>query len=310
MPVLVETHALTKRYGDVTALEDCTLSVERGEVFGLLGPNGAGKTTLIRLLLGFLKPTSGSGHIDGLDCYRNSVRVHRKAAYLPGDARLFRQFRGKDVLRFFADVRPGGDLNRSCEVAERLEFDLTRRVAFMSTGMRQKLALAATLSADVPLLILDEPTANLDPTVRGVVSDMVVEARDAGRTVIFSSHVLSEVEDVCDRVVILRGGRLVHTQVVAELKRQHRIRAVLTGPLPPTPAELDGQVAIVRRGDEVVIDTPSELSTLLDWLATLSLAEVRVEPVGLRAVYDRFHREQAPKPASPTPTAADPASVR
>ena len=290
--MLIETHSLTKRYGAVAALEDCALEVRRGEVYGLLGPNGAGKTTLLRLLLGFLNPTSGNATIDGLDCQRQSLRVRRLVSYLPGEARLFRQMRGRRVLKFFAEVRPEGDFRRSLALADRLELDLSRRVSAMSTGMRQKLALVATLAADTPLLILDEPTANLDPTVRGVVLDLVNDARESGRTVLFSSHVLSEVEQACDRVSFLRGGRLVHTQTMSELNCRHRIRAELTGAMPPVPASLDGELSV--RSDEeghVIIETPGELSPLLSWLATLPLRRMNVEPVGLRALYDQLHVE-------------------
>ena len=287
---LVETHELTKRYDQVTALAECSFHVEQGEVFGLLGPNGAGKTTLLRLLLGYLTPSSGWAKIDGIDCHERSVEVRERVSYLPGDARLFRQMRGRDVLRFFAEVRAGGDYEKSLRLADRLELDLARQVAFMSTGMRQKLALVAALAAPTPLVILDEPTANLDPTVRSEVGRLVREAQREGRTVMFSSHVLSEVEDVCDRVVILRGGRLVHTQVMSELRRRHRILAEISGPLTPPPPELAGQVTVERAGeDRVVIETPGELSPLLGWLATLPLREVVVQPVGLRAVYDQFH---------------------
>ena len=287
---MIKTDLLTKRYGEMTALDQCSVEVQRGEVFGLLGPNGAGKTTLIRLLLGFLKPTSGTATIDGLDCYGQSVQAHEQISYLPGEPRLFPTMRARDVLRFFADIRPTGDFDRSLQVAERLELDITRRVAYMSTGMKQKAAIAATVAADTPLLILDEPTTNLDPTVRAVVMDLVSEAQTAGRTVIFSSHVLPEVEQVCDRVAILRAGKLVHTQRMSELRRQHRIRAKLEGDVPSAPDHLDGQVAITSNGNgEVTIESPGELSSLLGWLATLNLNEVTVEPVGLRAVYDQFH---------------------
>ena len=292
---LVETRHLTKRYGTFTALDRCNVKVARGEVFGLLGPNGSGKTTLIRLLMGYLRPTSGEAWIDGLNCYRDSVQVHRCVAYLPGEARLFRQMRGREVLRFFCQVRADGQYHRALQIADRLQIDLQRQVAVFSTGMRQKLALAAVLSVESPLLILDEPTANLDPTVRGEVLKMVHEARDAGRTVIFSSHVLSEIEEVCDRVVILRRGWLAHTQVMSELHRQHRIRAQLTGPLAPVPAHLADEL-VVRNDEatgELIIETPGELSPLLGWLAELPLAEVKIEPIGLRAVYDRFHAGEA-----------------
>jgi ABC-2 type transport system ATP-binding protein len=271
-------------------LDNCSLGVESGEVFGLLGPNGAGKTTLLRLLLALLHPTSGSARIAGLDCFRDSVRVRRSVSYLPGEARLFRQMRGRDVLRFFAEIRPGGNLQRSRQLAERLELDLSRRVAYMSTGMRQKLALATTLAADTALAILDEPTSNLDPTVRGVVLAIVAEAKRAGRTIVFSSHVLSEVEEVCDRVVLLRAGRVVHTQAMSELRRRHRIRATLSGPLPKIPVQFKQQLSITTNGaEDVTIETPGELAPLLGWLSTLPLTEIKIEPVGLRAVYDQYH---------------------
>jgi len=288
--VLVQTHSLSKRYGRLEALCDCTLSIERGEVFGLLGPNGAGKTTLLRLLMGYLRPTSGWARIDGLDCYRQSVAVHARTSYLPGDARLFRQMRGREVLDFFVAVRPGTDRARALALAERLELDLSRPVALMSTGMRQKLALAAVLAADTALLVLDEPTSNLDPTVRRTVLALVAEAKAAGRTVLLSSHVLSEVEQACDRVAILRQGRVVHVQEMSQLRRQHRIRARLTAELPAVPERWNGSIGIARGPDGcVTIDTPDELAPLLGWLATLPLADLRIEPIGLRALYDQFH---------------------
>ncbi len=297
--MLVEANGLTKRYPRVAALEDCSFQVAAGEVFGLLGPNGAGKTTLIRLLLGYLRPTGGWARIAGHDCSRESLAVRRCVSYLPGEARLFRQMRGSELLEFFARVRPGsGEVERSFRFAARLDLDISRPVAAMSTGMRQKLALAAALAADTPLVILDEPTANLDPTVRAEVGELVKEARSQGRTIMFSSHVLSEVEDVCDRVVILRGGRLVHEQLMQPLRRRHRIRALLDGPLPEIPLALREQLSIERRGDrEVVIETPGELSPWLGWLATLPLRDVVVEPAGLRAVYERFHGSVA-RPAA------------
>jgi ABC-2 type transport system ATP-binding protein len=288
--LIVETSSLTKRYSAVTALAECSLTVERSEIFGLLGPNGAGKTTLLRLLLGYLRPTAGWAKVAGLDCERQSLAVRRQVAYLPAEAAMFPHMRGHDALSFFAEIRPGGSLPRSLAIAERLELDLTRRVSFMSTGMKQKLALAATLAADTPLYILDEPTANLDPTVRAAVLSLVAEARAAGKTVLFSSHVLSEVEQVCDRVVILRAGRPVHTQLMSQLREQHRIVAKLTGPLPPIPPSLSGQLAVIASNNgEAILETPGELAPLLHWLATLPLADMRIEPLGLRTIYHRFH---------------------
>ena len=296
MTNIVETRKLTKRFGDFTALDQCSIQVERGEVMGLLGPNGAGKTTLIRLLMGFMRPTSGTASIDGLDCYRESVDVHRRVAYVPGDARLFGHLRGKEVLRFFAEIRGEPNAQRAMDLADRLQLDTQRRVVFMSTGMRQKLALAVTMAANVDLLILDEPTANLDPNVRGDVTHMIAEARERGQTVLFSSHVLSEIEDVCDRVVIVRSGKLVHTQVMSDLRRQHRIRARLTGDMVPLPESLQNEVTLCEScDDQLLVETPSELSPILQWLTSQPIREVMVEPIGLRAVYDRFHRPSRPE---------------
>jgi ABC-2 type transport system ATP-binding protein len=305
--VIVETQSLTKRYGSFTALEECSLSVERGEVFGLLGPNGAGKTTLIRLLMGFLRPTSGSARIEELDCTNDSVAVHAKVAYLPGDARLFRRMRGSEVLRFFARCRSDGNFKKSKSLAERLELDTHQRVGFMSTGMRQKLAIAATLATSSSVLILDEPTSNLDPNVRSEIIRMLAEAKADGRTILLSSHVMSEIEESCDRVVILRQGRLVHTQVMDELRVRHRIVGRSnTIPIPTVPPTLAQRVEFVNaplaqldvaatcnepeNGERsVTFHTLGDLAPVLEWIVSIGLAEVRIEPIGLRSVYDRFH---------------------
>jgi ABC-2 type transport system ATP-binding protein len=156
--------------------------------------------------------------------------------------------------------------------------------------MRQKLALAAVLSIDVPLLILDEPTSNLDPTVRSTVLALVREARGAGRTVIFSSHVLPEIEQAADRVVILRSGRVVHDQLMSQIRRGHRIRARLTATMPAVPPHLAGQLSVSPEAESRLrIDAPGDLAPLFGWLATLPLADVRIEPIGLQAVYEKYH---------------------
>ena len=287
--VVVQVENLSKHFNDFIALQACTLNIQRGTVFGLLGPNGAGKTTLIRLLMGFLQPTQGVARIDGLDCYRNREEVHKRIAYIPGEPRMFRTMRGKQVLRFFADVREEGNFSRSMELANRLELDVSRWVAFMSTGMRQKLALAVCLSIDAPLLIMDEPTANLDPTVRGEVITLVNEAKAAGRTVIFSSHVLSEIEEVCDEVGILRMGQLVHLQSLTEDDRRHRLVARSSGPLPELPAHLRESVSLSHDNGTVEIEAAGSLDPIIPWLQTAKLENINVAPVGLRAIYDQYH---------------------
>ena len=292
--MLISTTNLCKHYGSFGALSDCSLGVREGEVFGLLGPNGAGKTTLLRLLLGFIRPTSGTATIAGLDCVREPLAVREKTAYLPGEARLFRRMNGRRVLDFFSRLRPPCRRDEAERVAERLDLDLSRQVARMSTGMRQKLALAVVLATDAALVILDEPTANLDPTARGEVLELVREVRSRGRTVVFSSHVLSEVEETCDSVAILRAGRLVHEQQIADIRRSHRITARLSQPLGEVPPALAQQVRLVTEtAGAVVLEATESLAPLFCWLSTLALEEVLIEPVGLSAVYDRFHREHA-----------------
>lgn len=298
-PVAVRTIGLGKRYGDFAALVDLDLTIARGEVFGLLGPNGAGKTTLIRTLLGFIHRTSGRAEVMGIDPAIDSVAVRRQVSYLPGDARLPRHMRGHSVLKFFADIQPRGDLDNSLAIADRLELDLRRMVSFMSTGMRQKLAIAAVVGSRAPLMILDEPTANLDPTVRSRVLEMVMAAKQDGRTVIFSSHVLSEIEEVCDSVVLLRQGRLAHRQSLSDLKARHRI--VATGnPAAGSMVVPDSIAAFVpnierdEAANQVRIETSGDLAPVLPWLASLGLTEIRVEAFGLRAVYDAVHFDEAP----------------
>jgi ABC-2 type transport system ATP-binding protein len=287
---VIETRDLTKRFGDFTALDRCTLQVARGEVFGLLGPNGAGKSTLIRLLLGFMQPTSGAALVGGLDCYRDRLRVHQQLSYLPGDARLFRAMNGRQVLRFFSQVRSDCNLERALQIAQRLDLNLRRWVGFMSTGMRQKLALTATLAVEQPLLILDEPTANLDPTVRGEILKMVLEARSAGRTVLFSSHVLSEIEEVCDRVAILRSGQLVYEQCMSALKQRYRItlrQPLATGAWSSPMADLlEPQGGDASHGHYL---TKAGLPEVLVALHHNGAEVVHVQPEGLRAIYERYH---------------------
>lgn len=290
---IVRTWDLTKRYGAFEALAGCSIHVDRGEIFGLLGPNGAGKTTLVRSLLGFLRPTSGRCQVDGCDPTVDGVNLRSRVAYLPGDARLPRHLRGLGVLKFFAEMHPSGNIERSLAIAHRLELRTQTRVAFLSTGMRQKLALSVVLGLNTPLLILDEPTTNLDPTVRATVLEMVMEARSEGRTVMLSSHVLSEIEEACDRVAFLRRGRLVHELAIGDLYQRHRVTAERVARTIEVPPELCScvRVSSIVRGRKklLCIDTDGDLAPILSWIDSLELTQMRIEPLGLRAVYDAVH---------------------
>ncbi len=288
--MLVQTQNLKKMFGGFTALDDCSLSIKEGIVFGLLGPNGAGKTTLLRCLLGFLFPSSGAARVNGYDCHKETVKAHQSLTYLPGDAQLFGSMKGRKVLRFFSRLRSDCHLSDALQLAERFDLDLGRRVAFMSTGMRQKLALCVCLSTRAKVTILDEPTANLDPTVRGEVIRIVDEIRKQGRTVIFSSHVLSEIEEVCDRVVVMRRGVIVRDLNMAELKSKHRVHFQAPLGKIQVPKEFASNVTLHRNGSQVQLDVSGDLAFILNWMVGLQVSSVRVEPIGLRSVYDQCHR--------------------
>lgn len=296
----IETRRLSKSFGSFSALSDCSLSVHQNCVFGLLGPNGAGKSTLIRLLLGFLKPSSGDCRIANIDTLTRSIEARQMVSYLPGDARLPRHMRGKRVLEFFAEMHSSGDLQRSRQVAAALQLDLTRHVGFMSTGMRQKLALAVVLGPRTPVLILDEPTANLDPTVRNIVLELVREAKSEGRTVVFSSHVMSEIEQTCDDVAFLKSGQVVGELALNSLARRHRVSGI--APRPPAPLPNGFEANDTVTADSQVPDncyyvsftTDHDLAGILPWLTTNEVTQLRIEPIGLNAVYEAVHAGERP----------------
>ncbi len=285
---VVAVNQLSKKYNSFAALNGCDLTVESGTIFGLLGPNGAGKTTLIRCLLGFVKPTSGQAHVDGLDCRTQSVVVRTRVAYLPAEARLFRMMRGDAILEFFSKIHPGGSLNRSKNVAERLALDLSRRVAFMSTGMRQKLAIACVLACRAKLLILDEPTANLDPSVRAEVLALIREAQRDGSTVLFSSHILSEIEELCCTAAIMRNGRVIQSIDIEHLRSTHRMTAIPTAGKPMQISTLaTPEINVIENSEKrFEVDIAGPLESHLAWISTLPLKDLRIEPIGLKSVYE------------------------
>jgi len=215
----ISTSKLTKDYGAGRGLFDLDLNVAQQEVIGYLGPNGSGKTTTIRLLMGMIRPTNGSAHIFGLDCVRDSVEVKRRVGYLPGDIPQFGSLRGSEVVAYLGGMRGGVDRSRVRAVAERFDLDLNRRFREYSSGNKQKLGIVLAFMHKPDLLILDEPTGGLDPLNQQEFYALLRETRDAGATIFLSSHVLSEVEHVCDRVGILRAGRLVKVAELAELTR-------------------------------------------------------------------------------------------
>ncbi len=228
MTVAVATRGLTKDYGAGRGLFDLDLEIPAGEVFGFLGPNGAGKTTTIRLLMGLISATRGSGTIFGLDCQQETVQVKRRVGYVPGELPQFGGFRGDEIITYLAGLRGGVDRAVVRELAERFELDLRLRYREYSHGNKQKLALVIAFMPEPDLLILDEPTSGLDPLNQQQFYGLVKDARDRGATTFLSSHVLSEVEHVCDRVGIIRQGHLVKLSGLEELTELRVYRVEIT----------------------------------------------------------------------------------
>lgn len=297
--IIVSANRLSKHFRDVRALNDFSLDVESGEVVGLLGPNGSGKSTFIRLLLGFLTPTSGTARVMDFDCAAQRTEVHRHVAYLPGDAKLFRAMRGREVIGFFSTIRESGFAERAKNIADRFDLDTNRWVGFMSTGMRQKLALSIVLAMHSKLLILDEPTANLDPSVRAEVLCLVAEAKAEGKTVLFSSHVLSEIEEVCNRVVILRAGQLVYAQPIGSFSNQHQIQFLARAAISKPPSELATKISTRDLNDNDLnqkqissFTFEGDVPKLLKWLGDQPIEQLTIQPVSLRSIYDQYHRAE------------------
>jgi ABC-2 type transport system ATP-binding protein len=284
-PVLA-TAGLTKDYGAFRALDSLTLSIAPGEVVGLLGPNGSGKTTGLRMVLGFLRPTAGRATVGGFDCWRDSVEVRKRVAYLPGELRLYDTMTGRQLVTFLGKLRgqtPGGEVDA---LAKRLDIDPDKPLTTMSSGMKRKVALLAVLVPKVPLIILDEPTNTLDPTMRDELLEQLRLAKAEGKAVLFSSHVLHEVEAVCDRVAILRRGKLVHLQDMTELRHGRHVSAKLTGPAPATGP--DGSPLESANG-RLSLDYRGPLPDLLGWLARQPVDDLKVEPLGLSPIYRKHH---------------------
>jgi len=234
----IEIHGVDKRFGRALALDRLDLTVTTGEVHGYLGPNGSGKSTTIRVLLGLLRTDAGDVRLLGGDPWRDAVTLHRRLAYVPGDVSLWPNLSGGEVIDLLGRLRGGLDPRRRAELVERFDLDPTKKGRTYSKGNRQKVAIVAALASDVELLVLDEPTAGLDPLMEAVFQDCILEEKTAGRTVLLSSHQLSQVESLCDRVSILRDGHVVEHGTLAELR--HLTRTTITAELATVPPGLAG----------------------------------------------------------------------
>jgi ABC-2 type transport system ATP-binding protein len=218
MEPIITTKGLTKRYGDFTALNQLDITVNKGEILGYLGPNGAGKTTTIRLLLGLIEPSEGAATIFGKDASKNTAELHKRIAYVPGETSYWPNMTGAETLHFLANIHGSSNDDYQAELVEKFDFDPNKKVRSYSKGNRQKIALIAALSSKADLLIFDEPTSGLDPVMAKVFRDEVLAAKKAGQTVFLSSHMLEEVEELCDRVAVLREGNLVELGTLDELR--------------------------------------------------------------------------------------------
>ena len=234
MTALIETERLTKSYGSHRGIIELDLAVEEGEAFGFLGPNGAGKTTTIRTLLDHLRPTSGHARIFGIDTHENPMAIHARVGYLPGEFVLYDKLTGGQTIEYFANLRGGVDAAYQADLVERLDIDPSRKFREYSKGNKQKIGLVIALQHKPELLILDEPTSGLDPLVQQTFYEVIREAKADGRTIFLSSHILSEVEKTCDRVAIIRDGRLARVGRVEELRdlAHHQVEIVFVGDVP------------------------------------------------------------------------------
>ena len=292
MDVAVRLDGVVKTYGSTRALDGIDLTVRTGEVHGFLGPNGAGKTTALRVLLGLARTDGGTATLLGGDPWRDAVDLHRRLAYVPGDVALWPNLTGGETVDLLGRLRGGLDPARRDSLMERFSLDPTRKGRSYSKGNRQKVALVAALASDVELLLLDEPTSGLDPLMEAEFRRCIVEERDRGRTVLLSSHILSEVESACSHVTIIREGRTVESGSLADLRHLTDVvvTAELLGPVPAALGDLPGVSALVADGAHLECRvTSAGLDALLRDLSEVGVASLSSGAPSLEDLFLRFY---------------------
>ncbi len=294
MTTAIRTHDLTKTFGAVRALDGLDLSVGSGEIHGFLGPNGAGKTTTIRILLGLLRHDAGEVTVLGRDPWRDAVALHRELAYVPGDVHLWPNLTGGEVIDLLGDLRGGLDLPRREALIERFQLDPTKRCRTYSKGNRQKIAIIAAFASDVRLLLLDEPTSGLDPLMAARFEEVVGEATDDGQTVLLSSHVLAEAEALCDRVSIIRQGRIVESGTLDELRHlTHTSVSAHTSRPVEGLTELPGIHDLEVEGDRVRFEVePDHLDAALRHLTDHEVRALTSTPPTLAELFLRHYGDE------------------
>ena len=283
MTAAIETRGLTKYYGPVVGLEQLSLEVVQGEVFGFLGANGAGKTTTIRMLLDLVRPTSGIASILGFDCQRQGLEARRRIGYLPGEMPFYPELTGASYLRFLASLgntRPApGRVESLLRRFDVSDLDLKRRMRDYSHGMKRKLGLIQALMTDAPVLILDEPTSGLDPLMIEAFSETMDELARSGRATVFlSSHILSEVDRICQRIGLVRGGQLVAVRTLTELRAAapRRMTVLFSTPVNGDMPSLPGATIVSREPSQWVLDIQGPLGDVIPRLGTLPVADVQL----------------------------------
>ncbi|MFG2114439.1 ATP-binding cassette domain-containing protein [Streptomyces sp. NPDC048718] len=294
MTKAISVAGLHKAFGRTKALDGLDLHVETGEVHGFLGPNGSGKSTTIRVLLGLLRADSGAVRLLGKDPWNDAVELHRRLAYVPGDVTLWRNLTGGEVIDLYGRLRGPLDPARRARLIERFELDPTKKGRSYSKGNRQKVALVAAFAADVDLLVLDEPTSGLDPLMEEVFQECVEEARERGRTVLLSSHILSEVESLCDRVSIIRKGRTVESGSLAELRHLTRTSVVAELAAPPNGlTRLPGVHDLDVQGNRVRLQVDTDkLDAVLRALTASGVRSLVSTPPTLEELFLRHYTDE------------------
>ena len=299
----IEISGLVKDFGRFRALDGLDLTVRTGEVHGFLGPNGSGKSTTIRVLLGLLRATAGEARLLGGDPWRDATTLHRRLAYVPGDVNLWPQLTGGEVIDLLSRLRGDVDASRRAELLERFELDPTKRASTYSKGNRQKVALVAALASDAELLVLDEPTSGLDPLMEEVFQEHIRGIRAEGRTVLLSSHILAEVEALCDRVSIIRGGRTVQAGTLDDLRQLTRTTVIARTSRPATGLDsLPGVGTLEHQDGRVRFDVdPEHLGAAVALLSDAGILSLvshppTLEELFLREYGDRVEREPEARP--------------
>jgi len=294
MTVAIELRDLTKDYGSVRALDEVSLSVEPGEIIGFLGPNGAGKTTAIRVLFDLIRPTSGSALVLGLDCQKDSLAARQRMGYLSGEMHLYEGLTGSQTIDYFSGLRERrADAGFVDQLVASLDFDPTRRVGAYSKGNRQKLGLILAMMHRPDVLVLDEPTSGLDPLIQDAVAKLLFECAAEGRTVFFSSHVMSEVERMCHRAAFLRQGRLIAVEDVGAIKGRslHIVEVTFADPVPAGEFQISGVHELQRNGNTVHLEVHNNLDAALKAIARHRVVDLRTEQPSLEQVFRAYYHD-------------------